>query len=182
MWIIINLQVSMIRCLSWYKGGFFVGENRIRMVLKLTPQAPERNYKIEELVATNLEGLASALIDAFIDTPDYEGETFMEAVKEIQAIIDGKYGEFVTEASGIIRQNHEVAAAIFISINRGRPLLTEVFTRKNYVERGMARSLIRNSVRALLELGYKELVLYCNPLNDRALKLYERLGFLVDTN
>lgn len=155
-----------------------MGEKRIKMALKLMPEVLNSKYKFERLESSNIEELASALIDAFIDTPDYEGESFLEAVQEIRSIIDGKYGEFVPEASGLIKQSREVASAIFISIYKGKPMITEVFTRKKYLGLGMGQTLIRNSSRLLLALGYEELILYCNPLNCRALKVYEKLGFV----
>lgn len=151
---------------------------RIGMTCKLEPQESQQPYTFNGVSANDVSHLAASMLDAFRDTEDFEGETLEGLGVEIRDVIESKFGMFISDASFQICQNAEIASAILISLYEGKPLVSELFTRKKYMNLGMARSLLRKSINVLLTLGYEDLILYVHPKNAQAIKLYKKIGFI----
>lgn len=82
------------------------------------------------------------------------------------------------KASFQIKQNNDLAAVILISFYKGRPFISELFTSKKYLKLGMASALLKQSMNALLDFGYQDLVLHVHPQNEDAIMLYKKIGFV----
>ncbi|MBU3217331.1 GNAT family N-acetyltransferase [Clostridium estertheticum] len=117
------------------------------------------------------------MLDAFRDTEDFEDETLEDLNEEIHSVVDGTFGMFISDASFQIKQNTEIASAILINLYEGNPLVSELFTKKKYMNLGMASSLLKNSINVLLKLGYENLTLNVHPRNVGAVNLYKKIGF-----
>lgn len=152
--------------------------NRVGMVYKLIPQKLEELHTFNKISNDDINDLASAMLDAFRDTVDFEGETLEDLEEEIQGVVESTFGIFISDASFQIRLNAEVASAILISLYEHKPLISELFTRKKYMNLGMASNLIKRSINALFKLGYEELVLYVHPENIEAVNIYKKIGFV----
>jgi ribosomal protein S18 acetylase RimI-like enzyme len=63
-------------------------------------------------------------------------------------------------------------------LHKDKPIVSELFTVKKYLELGMESNLLKKSINVLLNLGYKELVLYVYPENVDAINLYKKIGFV----
>lgn len=151
---------------------------RIGMIYKIKSQKLEELYTFSSISTNDINDLAISMLDAFRDTEDFEGETLNDLDEEIRSIVESTFGIFISDASFQIRQNTEVVSAILISLYEGKPLISELFTRKKYINLGMASSLLRKSINALLRLGYEDLVLYVHPKNVQAINLYKKIGFI----
>lgn len=150
---------------------------RIRMCLRLKDTSytyPKSFVLVDEI---SLEALAEAMLDSYMGSVDYEGETLDETLVELENVISGDYGEFLSEASFVIIDNEEVQACILICLYRGEPTVTYNFTRKSAQRMGYQTLLIGRSAEILYEKGYHSLYLYVHLENKGALRLYESLGF-----
>lgn len=151
---------------------------RTGMVYKLRRQKLNEVYTFESISSDKLDNLTITMFEAFKDTVDYNGETLKELKKELQSVVESTFGIFIPEASFQIKHNGEVAAVILISFYNGNPFVSELFTNKNYLKRGMASALMKKSINILLDLGYHDLVLYVHPKNEGAINLYKKIGFV----
>ncbi len=151
---------------------------RIGMIYKLMPQEIEGIYTFDKISSDDIHGLSVSMLEAFKDTADFNGETLEELNEEIYSVVESTFGTFITDASFQIKQNGEIVAVILISLYKDKPFVSELFTVKKYLKLGMASNLLKKSINVLLELGYKDLVLYVHPENVAAINLYKKIGFL----
>jgi ribosomal protein S18 acetylase RimI-like enzyme len=151
---------------------------RIGMIYKLEPQRLQEIHSFDSVGANDIQDLAEAMLEAFRDTEDFNGETLEDFNEEINSVVEGTIGAFISEASFLIRKNTEIAGVILISLYKDKPLVSELFTRKKYMNLGIASSLLKKSINMLLSLGYEHLVLYVHPKNIQAINLYKKIGFI----
>lgn len=151
---------------------------RVGMIYKLIPQKSEELYIFDMINTDDINDLAISMLDAFRDTEDFNGETLENLDEKIHGIVESNFGIFIPNASFQIKRNTEIASAILISLYEGKPLVSELFTRKKYMNLGMATSLLKKSINVLLSLGYENLILYVHPRNIGAVNLYKKIGFI----
>lgn len=151
---------------------------RVGMIYKLVPQKLEEIYILNKISTCDINGLSISMLEAFRGTQDFEDETLEDLNEEIHSVIDSTFGIFIPDASFQIKQDAEIISAIIISLYKGKPLVSELFTRKKYINLGMASSLLKKSINVLLKLGYENLVLYVHPENIAAINLYKKIGFI----
>jgi ribosomal protein S18 acetylase RimI-like enzyme len=147
------------------------------MSYELKAQTRETIYEFERIDIDDVTELAIVMLDSLKGTCEYVGETLDDIVEEISSVISGSFAPFIYEASYQIKQNGEIMSAIMISFYKGYPLISEIFTKKQYHNLGMARALIKKSINSLLKIGYKDLILYVDPRNTAAINLYNKIGF-----
>ena len=154
---------------------------RIKMICSLGVDKTELPVKKESVVrpvkAEDQKILAEAMFEAYKGTVDQVEENVDEALVEVKNIMNDGYGLFLQEASFLIEKDGIAASVILINKFEGKPLITEIFTRKEFYKQGMAGALIKASRNALYRLGYEELALYVMRENVGAIRLYEKLGF-----
>lgn len=138
------------------------------------PQKDARNISNND---THL--LGSLMLNAYLDTIDYNGESLEDAVSEIQATINGKYGPFMDKCSFLIERDGKAISASIITWfdEEKKPLLAFSMTHPDFKNQGLGTYLLKKSINALLEEGYRELYLVVTDGNKPALHLYEKLGF-----
>jgi len=151
---------------------------RVGMIYKLISQKSEEFYTFDMINTDDINDLAISMLDAFRDTEDFNGETLENLDEKIHGIVESNFGIFIPNASFQIKRNIEIASAILISLYEGKPLVSELFTRKKYMNLGMATSLLKKSINVLLSLGYENLILYVHPRNIGAVNLYKKIGFI----
>lgn len=151
---------------------------KIGMVYKLKYQEINEFHNCTEINTDDINNLAIAMLDAFKDTVDFDGETLEELGKEIFEVVESEFGIFIPEASFQIKENDRVLSAILVSLYKNTPLISGLFTVKNSVNLRMATTLIKKSINALLLLRYSELILYVHPENLQAISLYKKIGFI----
>ncbi len=150
---------------------------RIRMSLRLKKTSftyPKSFVLADEI---SLETLAEAMMDAYEDSIDYEGETQDDTLIELENVLSGYYGEFLSETSFVIMEHERVQACVLICLYRDEPTITYNFTIKESQRLGYQTLLIGRAAEILFEKGYHSLYLYVNLENKGAVRLYESLGF-----
>jgi ribosomal protein S18 acetylase RimI-like enzyme len=133
---------------------------------------------VSSCASVPVESLAALMVDAYQGTVDWEdGDDVGVAEAEIRGTLDGKYGSFLSTASGVIvNEVGNPISAVFVSNLEGLATILFVYTSKNQAGRGMASKLIRNAAYRLNQMGFEEVSLYVSDDNP-ARSLYENLGF-----
>lgn len=107
------------------------------------------------------------------------------ALTEIEAVLGGEHGEFYTEASPVVIDDHDrVVAAALCLRNRtdgGQPsdvpAIYELFTAASRRREGLAEKLIRQSLSVMRSDGLEEVSVRIPESNAAALALYLTLEF-----
>ncbi len=149
------------------------------MELRLTRQAISASWPDRSVRDSDRDDLAILLYAAFRGSIDDEGETFADAVAEIDKVFAGDYGELLPECSSVIEEGEYLASACLIGQESpsNPPLVIFSMTRPETQGRGMARYLLQRSIDALLDRGQTRLRLIVTEGNGPAEHLYVSLGF-----
>jgi len=134
---------------------------------------------VRRVLPTDKEALAILLFAAYRGTMDDEGDSFADALTEIEKTWAGDYGRFLPTCSFVREEGEFLVSACLISYfePHGAPLVVFLMTRPEAKRRGLARELLERSMRALAEDGYSRLTLLVTAGNEPAERLYASLGF-----
>jgi ribosomal protein S18 acetylase RimI-like enzyme len=99
-----------------------------------------------------------------------------EAERSARDLLHERYGRWMSEASFGVFEGGELGAAVLVNDLNG-PLITEVMTAPLYRRRGWATHLLHASLHAMRARGSPEPRLVVTTWNERAHRLYRRLGF-----
>jgi ribosomal protein S18 acetylase RimI-like enzyme len=89
-------------------------------------------------------------------------------------------GQFLPEASFLVRPatgDRPIAMILTSTVAEGVGHTTQVCVMPGYQGGGIGRQLMEHSIQALKRRGYKSLSLTVTTVNQRAVELYEHLGF-----
>ena len=152
---------------------------RIPMELGLTRQDDSTSWVSRIVCPSDKNDLAILLYAAFRGTIDDEGETFVDALAEIDKTFAGGYGDLLLDCSFAIQQGEFLVSACLIGLSdpNDTPLVVFSMTRPDAQHQGMARSLLQQSINALLDREHKRLTLVVTEGNMPAQHLYASLGF-----
>jgi ribosomal protein S18 acetylase RimI-like enzyme len=152
---------------------------RVPMELELTRREDIASWESRTLRPSDREGLAILLYAAFRGTIDDEGETFADAVAEIDRTFAGGYGDLLFDCSFVIERGEFLASACLIgqSDPKAAPLVVFSMTRPEAQRQGLARFLLRRAINALVDRGHDRLRLIVTEGNAPAQRLYASLGF-----
>jgi ribosomal protein S18 acetylase RimI-like enzyme len=90
-------------------------------------------------------------------------------------------GQFQAEASFVLREphaNHLVGVVLNSRVSTGVGHTTQICAMPGYQGRGLGRRLMEASLQALRVRGYTTVSLTVTSGNERAVRLYEKLGFV----
>jgi ribosomal protein S18 acetylase RimI-like enzyme len=157
-----------------------VSKKRIVMEMALTPRSLSPDPGSRAVRPDDKEALAILLFAAYRGTIDDEGDSFADALEEIEKTQRGDYGRFLPECSFVMEDGEYIASACLVSFfePHDAPLVVFLMTRPEAKRRGLARSLLERSMDALRNRGHSRLTLVVTDGNDPALNLYRSLGFL----
>ena len=114
---------------------------RIKMSIPLTDQVKNYPRTMIPVEASFLPGMAQALLDAYQDTVDYEGESYEDALEELSQVLQGRYGPLLQEASWLILDDlGDIAAGVLVCLFQGEPTITYTFTKSPTAGKGTPRS------------------------------------------
>lgn len=152
---------------------------RIPMEARLRPQAPTAPGGARRVRPDDKEALAILLFAAYRGTIDDEGETFADALAEIEKTWRGAYGRFLPGCSFVVEEGEFLSSACLVSFfePHAAPLVVFLMTRPEQKRRGLARLVLRRSMGALCEEGHDRLTLVVTDGNEPAQRLYDALGF-----
>jgi ribosomal protein S18 acetylase RimI-like enzyme len=157
-----------------------VSWKRIPMEVALQAQAVPGTPLGRAVRSEDGEGLAILLYAAYHGTIDDEGDSFADALEEIEKTFRGEYGRFLPECSFVISEGEFLASACLVSLfePHDAPLVVFLMTRPEAKRRGLARSLLQRTMSALLDAGYSRLTLVVTEGNVEAQRLYASVGFV----
>jgi ribosomal protein S18 acetylase RimI-like enzyme len=94
-------------------------------------------------------------------------------------VFSGDYGDLLLDCSFVIERGDFLASACLIGLAEpdDAPLVVFSMTRPDAQREGLARSLMRRSIDALLDRGFERLRLIVTEGNAPAQRLYASLGF-----
>lgn len=125
----------------------------------------------------NKTALAALFYEGFRDTIDAEYNSKSAYLGEIQAVMDGTYGQFLPSCSYFSQTSERINGVTMVTLFRSVPLLAYVVTAPVWQGKGVATTLIQASEQALVRQGHKTLYLVVTKQNYRASSLYRTLGF-----
>ena len=152
---------------------------RIPMTCRLSRRRLEPDPTCRHPTEADRLDLAILLYAAYRKTIDDEGETFADALAEIDKVFADGYGRFLPGCSFVVAEGEFLLSACLISWwePHDAPLVVFTMTRPEAQGRGLARALLQRSMNALIDAGYDRLTLIVTDGNSPAQHLYESLGF-----
>lgn len=129
-------------------------------------------------LAGDRPALAVLFLDAYRGTVDDEGETEADALAAVDALFAGAFGTFDAASSEIVEREGRLVAATLLTRWEGAPFVAFSLTDPGSQRQGLARAGLLRAMAALSARGETRLDLVVTATNDRAVALYERLGFV----
>lgn len=156
-----------------------MNENRVQMKLVLERQEVTQKKNTRNISNNDSLLLGSLMLDAYRNTIDYNGESLEDAIYEVQATVDGKYGPFMEECSFLMERNGiAISSSIITWFDKVKgPLLAFLMTHPEFKNQGLGTYLLKKSINALLDDGYEELYLVVTEGNKPAQHLFKKMGF-----
>jgi ribosomal protein S18 acetylase RimI-like enzyme len=93
-------------------------------------------------------------------------------------ILTGRWGEFLSWASPIVEADGEIRAAALVVRAPYGPLIADVMVDPSAWGQRLGRTVVATSIESLRGRGESVAVLNVTEGNERALRLYRRLGFV----
>jgi GNAT superfamily N-acetyltransferase len=157
-----------------------VPRKRIPMEMTLQEQALPAGFRARAVRREDKEALALLLFAAYRGTIDDEGDSFADALQEIERTYRSEYGRFLPGCSFAIEEGEFLVSACLVSFfePHDAPLVIFLMTRPEAKRRGLGRRLLQRSMNALLDEGYGRLTLVVTDGNEPAQRLYASMGFV----
>lgn len=133
-------------------------------------------YSLRTPTSADRQALAGLMIDAYVGTIDYEGETPEQALEEV----DGYLAESAyLETSLLVVSGKNVEAAAMMAWFEEVPLVAFVMTRAAAKGTGLATVLVDNVVDAVWQTGATEIRAFITEGNLASEIVFTRVGFEV---
>jgi ribosomal protein S18 acetylase RimI-like enzyme len=115
--------------------------------------------------------------DRYLFLQDWDEERDSSSL--VRDVFAGRWGEFLPSGSWTAEREGRLLAATLASRRRQGVLILEVIVDPASQGQGLGRSVLGASLRSLADAGEKSVYLNVTEGNERALRLYRRLGFVV---
>ena len=144
----------------------------IDLATALPGQARE-DVTIRSLDPSDRDGLAHLMLDAYLGTIDYEGETLAEAIGEVDSWLEGT--PMLDHSFGVVTDGQLVSAVLVSTIDHV-PLIGYVMTDAEHKASGLGGAVTRSGLASLKSSGYSHVVLYITKGNTPSERLFAGLG------
>lgn len=123
--------------------------------------------------------LAELMLDAYLDTIDYDGETLEDALNEVRSYFSNLSDEMGLEASRLVFMGEDLASACLVSFweDRHAPLIAYVMTAARWKGRHLATGAVTLSLKSLADAGYSEVRAVITGGNLPSERVFSLLGF-----
>jgi ribosomal protein S18 acetylase RimI-like enzyme len=101
-----------------------------------------------------------------------------DADRQLRDYFGGRYGDVLSPGSSVAAEADRIVAAVIVTRHTGRALIIDVMTEPGRQGTGLGRAVLADAIRALRARGESPIVLNVTEGNDRAVRLYSRLGFV----
>ena len=138
--------------------------------------APSSDDSVRHPVAADAEALARLMLDTYVGTIDYDGESIEEAREEVAGYLDR---EPLLDASWIRVGDEDVVSASLVGWWRDRacPLVSYVMTTPAMKSRGHAGDLLARSLASLVQARHHEVRAVITQGNTPSEIVFARAGF-----
>jgi RimJ/RimL family protein N-acetyltransferase len=151
---------------------------RHEYVLPLDATAEGRRHDpaVRHPMPADAEALAELMLDAYLDTIDYDGETIVEAREEVARYLAGRP---LLQYSWVRLHGDTVVSALLVSHwdDRGCPIVSYVMTARRSKGRGLASELLARTLASLASAGYEEVRAVITEGNLPSEAVFARAGF-----
>ena len=161
--------------------------NRNEYFLKLAAESPhidtplnDAALQIRPVQIADASSLAELMLDAYRGTIDEDGETFNDALAEVNAFFAGEHGgQPLLMMSYLALVDTHVVGACLTGEWRERqlPIIAYVMTSANWKKRGIGRQLVGRVLKVLNENGYPEVRAVITEGNKPSENLFLQMGF-----
>ncbi len=164
------------------KNGYLIEFSRKKMRLKLSEVKnimDNTSLNSEIITKRHLNGLIEMFIDAYIGSVDEKIGMFdtSNAHSAIQSIFKGSFGKYLREMSILVKQDHEIIAAIMTTLTEGCPFIVIVGVNRRFQKTGIGRKLLSWVIEKANQNNYAEIRLWVTVENKPAINLYDSMGF-----
>jgi ribosomal protein S18 acetylase RimI-like enzyme len=136
--------------------------------------------ELRQPTADDRDRLAELMLDAYVGTIDYDGETIAEALAEVDGYFAAQVGKPLLAQSLVALEAGKIVSAALLSNLTGLPHVAYLYTDPAWKRRGLAEGLLRSVMGSLAAAGHERIYLWVTPGNTPAERIYERLGFVDD--
>ncbi|HYA11098.1 MAG TPA: GNAT family N-acetyltransferase [Thermoplasmata archaeon] len=148
----------------------------------LDPPA-EPGERLREVQRTDLPALAELHRRAYRDS--FDRYLFLEftdehadALREVEEIVDGRWGEFLAEGSWVAERGGRPVGSVLSVRGTTGGLIADVMVDPDLQGHGVGRRVLATAAGAMRRAGVPRIYLNVTEGNDRAIRLYRRLGFV----
>ena len=149
---------------------------KIRYVIDLAPyRGRTESFDVETrtIVLHDRDALARLMLDAYVGTIDYEGETITEAVDEVDAWFAGSA---LLEHSYVAILSGSLVSAVLTMLIDDEPFIAIVMTDPANKNAGLARAVTERALIGMATAGHERVVLYITAGNRPSERVFASLG------
>lgn len=154
----------------------------VTLIAKTTPLERELKISSRTVQPTDLARLGELYFTAY--DAGIAGDSIEVALADMQASMEGKYGQFLPDASHVaLDETGKIVAAVLV-VERAvgddtpdSPFIIELITDRQHRRRGLAEDLVLATLDTLFNDGQKDVALRVESTNSAALALYLSLDF-----
>ena len=115
------------------------------------------------------------MLDAYVRTIDYEGETLTEAIKEVDAWLEGS--PMLDHSYGAVVSGRLVSAVFIMTVDDA-PFIAMVMTDPGHKGAGLGRAVVEEALASLRVSRYQHAALYITQGNTPSERLFAAAGAL----
>jgi hypothetical protein len=149
---------------------------KIRYEIALAPHQGHDEpvgFATRNVVASDRDALAGLMLDAYVGTIDYEGETISEALDEVDQWFAGP--SLLEHSYVAVVDDHLVAAILAMSVD-ATPFIAIVMTEAASKNAGFGRAVTERSLSSMANTDHDHAVLYITAGNAPSERLFASLG------
>ncbi|MCP4966037.1 MAG: GNAT family N-acetyltransferase [bacterium] len=139
----------------------------------LSSEPADLDPMIRKLRPADRDALAQLMLDAYVGTIDYEGETLAEAIEEVDDWLRGS--PMLVDSYGAVI-GERMVSAVLIQALEDLPLVAYVVTDPDHKRAGLGRAVLEVALGSLRAAGYKRVVLYITKGNIASERLFAAVG------
>ena len=134
---------------------------------------------LRHIQSGDISALGLLLFAAFQGTIDDTGQTETQYALKAKAILGGRYGEWISEASWAVEQTSGLQSACLVCDYKpfGCPVIAVVATAPTSKRSGSAGTLLDAALATLTALGHSECCAMVTKGNAASERLFETRGF-----
>ena len=131
------------------------------------------DVEVRQLAPTDRDALARLMLDAYIGTIDYEGETLEGAVDEVDSwledspLLDQSYGAII---------DGQIVSAVLVMVVDDAPFIASVMTDPAHKGSRLARVVIEAAMTSMKRAGFSHVAFYITRGNTPSERLFAAIG------